>query len=165
MRIDSGGETTKGPVASRPEVPGYGIPENPDTLLPWSHVTERLASAKNYWIGTVGADGRPHAMPVWGGWAGDTLLFGAGPRTARNLAENPNVVVHLESGDDVVVLEGAATEATITDPELAARLRESYKARYDWEPDEVSGWVLQPRVAYAWSRFPEDATRFRFGAG
>ena len=44
----------------------------------------------------------------------------AGPRKGRNLAENPNVAVHLESGDDVVILEGVAE--VVTDPGLVERL-------------------------------------------
>ena len=47
------------------------------------------------------------------------------PRTrarckGRNLAENPNVAVHPESGDDVVILEGVA--GVVTDPGLVERL-------------------------------------------
>ena len=50
------------------------------------------------------------------------FYLGPGPRTrkGRNLAENPNVAVHPESGDDVVILEGVAE--VVTDPGLVERL-------------------------------------------
>src|SRR5579884_2390097 len=56
------------PSASRPDIPGYGVPEGDEGVLPWSHVVARLAEARNYWVATVGANGRPHAVPVWGIW-------------------------------------------------------------------------------------------------
>jgi hypothetical protein len=56
------------PIASRPHMPGYGVPENKKGMLPWSHVTGRMAESRNYWISTVSPAGRPHATPVWGLW-------------------------------------------------------------------------------------------------
>ena len=35
--------------SSRPHIPGYGIPEKKEGLLPWFHVTERMAQAMHYW--------------------------------------------------------------------------------------------------------------------
>lgn len=160
------------PVASRPRMEGYGVPERDEGMLSWRHVTERLEESRNYWVGTAGADGRPHAVPVWGAWDGDALYFGGGPRTARNLAANPQVAVHLESGDDVVMLEGAVEVIANPDPSLSARLDDAFATKYDWRPSEEGGgavgegmYVLRPRVVFAWTRFPEDATRWRFGVG
>src|SRR5262245_21909451 len=76
------------PRASRPRMPeGYGVPAGDEGLLPWSFARERLESAPNYWIGSTGPDGRPHAMPVWGAWVEGALYFGTSPqtRTGRNL--------------------------------------------------------------------------------
>ncbi len=69
---------------------------------------------RNYWVCTTRADGRPHAMPVWGLWLDDAVLFSTDPESvkARNLAARPDVVVHLESGDDVVVVDGRAERLT-----------------------------------------------------
>jgi len=60
------------------------------------------------------ADGLPHAVPVWGVWVDGALYFGTDRRSrkARNLATNQGAVVHLESGDDAVILEGFAEEIT-----------------------------------------------------
>ena len=99
-------------VASRPYSPGaeYGMPKSKRGLLPWQHVSERMAAARYYWISTVDPDGRPHATPVDGLWLDDLLYFGGSPTTRRNrnLALNPATCVHLESGIDVVILHGDA---------------------------------------------------------
>jgi general stress protein 26 len=60
--------------------------------------------------------GRPHATPVSGVWIEGGFYFGTGTgsRKARNLAKNQHLVVHLESGDEVVILEGVAEE--VADP-------------------------------------------------
>src|ERR1700748_2060743 len=75
---------------------------------PWDDVERALRAARSYWLCTTRADGRPHAMPVWGVWLAGALWFGTGRVSikGRNLARDPRAVVHLESGDDVVVLEG-----------------------------------------------------------
>lgn len=102
------------PKRSRPSIPDYGIPESEEGMLPWSHVVERLPGLRNYWVSTTRPDGRPHATPVWGAWVEDTLYFGGGPdtRRSRNLDANPNLVIHLESGDDVVIVEGSTKVVT-----------------------------------------------------
>src|SRR5437660_10815397 len=97
-----------------PQVPAlYGIKPRKE-YLPWSHARERLTGSRNYWICTVRPDGRPHSIPVWGFWLDDALYFGTSKTTrkARNLAHNPAVSVHLESGDDVIILEGTAVEVS-----------------------------------------------------
>lgn len=83
--------------AERPYVPEYGIPKSEKGTLPWTHVTDRLERARQYWIVTADGSGRPHSVPTWGVWLVDTLYFGGGPHTrwSRNLASNPQVAVHL----------------------------------------------------------------------
>lgn len=150
-----------GPSASRPHVPGYGIPKDRRGLLPWSHAVDRLQAAREYWVTTADRDGRPHAVPVWGVWVDDVLLFGGGPtRWARNLSANPEVVVHLESGVDVVIVEGAVTRTTDDDP-LSEAAQDAYEAKYGFRHPPPF-WVLRPRAAFAWTEFPKDATRWRF---
>jgi nitroimidazol reductase NimA-like FMN-containing flavoprotein (pyridoxamine 5'-phosphate oxidase superfamily) len=159
-----------GPVASRPHMPGYGIPNNKKGMLPWSHVTERMAEAQNYWICTVSPDGRPHATPVWGLWIDDRLYFGGSPQTrrSRNLAENPAVCVHLESGSDVVILHGDAHELRAPDRSLVTRLIEASVKKYGYAPkpedyEAAAGtFVLHPSWVLAWRQFPKDATRWNF---
>ncbi len=156
----------------RPHVPGYGIPETVEGALPWSHVAERMAGALNYWIGTTDPEGRPHATPVWGVWVDGTLYFDGSPQTrrGRNLAANPAVVVHLESGSDVVIIQGEAHEIHGPERALAVRLADEYTRKYQPQgytanPDSWANgglYRVTPRRAFAWSQFPKDATRWEF---
>jgi hypothetical protein len=151
------------PQASRPHVPGYGIPETIKGVLEWSHVVERMQKANNFWVATVRPDNTPHAVPVWGVWVDNTLYFGGGPDTrwSRNLAANPHVSVHLESGDDVVIIEG--TVDRITDPKhpLVEKIDDAYEAKYKMRHG-IPFWVLRPKLAFAWSKFPDNTTRWVF---
>jgi general stress protein 26 len=155
------------PAVDRPLMAaGYGVPATTDGQLPWSYVDERMAAARNYWVATTRPDGRPHAMPMWGLWLDGRFYFGTdrGSRKARNLARNPATVVHLESGDEVVILEGAAEE--VTDAARRAALDAAYQAKYEMAMTEAPGnlsiWAVIPRVALAWRErdFPRSATRW-----
>jgi len=149
---------------------GYGVPESAEGMMPWGDVVKRLESARNYWVATAGPTGRPHAVPVWGIWLDGALYFGMGSstRTARNLAASSAVAVHLESGDEVVILEGEVDMVHNPDPSLSTALDDAFAAKYDWRPssemcDGVVGegsYVLRPLVAFAWSQFPADVTRW-----
>jgi hypothetical protein len=60
-----GAQKSSAPKVSRPQIPAvYGLPKHNKGLLPWSHVSERMAQARVYWITTVDPGGRPHATPV-----------------------------------------------------------------------------------------------------
>lgn len=151
------------PTASRPHVPGYGIPSEVEGALLWDYVVERMAQARNYWIATAQPDGVPHAVPVWGVWVAGTLYFGGGPQTrwSRNLAVNPRVVVHLDDSEKAVILEGTVTRIADPDDPLIARLDDAYEAKYAMRHG-VPFWALRPHKAFAWTRFPDDATRWTF---
>ncbi len=148
-------------------VEGYGVSSGAEGLLTWDHVRRRMEASRNYWIGTTRPDGRPHAAPVWGVWLDDALFFGTDPRSrkARNLRANPEVVAHLESGDDCVILEGVIEVES--DPGLRRRVGEAYAEKYGLDAlggeDGPPVYALRPRVAFAWleSSFPETATRWR----
>ena len=162
------------PERGRPVMPeGYGVPEGDEGLLPWSWAVARLESARNYWFSTTRPNRRPHAMPAWAVWLDGVLYFEGSPETrrARNLAANPALAVHLESGDEVVILEGEAREAGRPDRALARRLAAAFTAKYaqthDYRPtpeqwDNGDLWAMRPRVAFAWSEFPKNVTRWRF---
>ncbi len=123
-------------------------------LLPWSHVAQRLAEAHTYWVITTTAKGKSHTTPVWGLWAEGSFYFGTerNSRQARVLAQNPALVVHLEKGADVIILEGEARE--ITDPAHLARLDEAYAAKYQThlveDPNTGSVYALHMQTAMAW---------------
>jgi nitroimidazol reductase NimA-like FMN-containing flavoprotein (pyridoxamine 5'-phosphate oxidase superfamily) len=147
----------------------YGIPKDKKGLLPWSHVSERMAEAKYYWVSTVDSDGRPHATPVDGLWIDERLYFGGSPKTKRNrnLAVNPAVCIHLESAGDVVILHGEAIELRNIDVSLSQRLADASKKKYGYAPppEAYSGggsFVVRPRMILAWKQFPKDVTRWQF---
>jgi hypothetical protein len=150
------------PIAERPHIErGYGIPEGSEGMLTFEHVRQRLAGSRTYWLSTVRPDGRPHAVPVWGVLLVDRMHFGGGraTRKARNLAENPSVVLHTESADDVVILEGTAAE--VTDRDRQGAIDDAYGAKYGIRHG-TPVWELHPTVAFAWTEYPTTVTRWRF---
>ena len=132
-------------------------------MLPWSWAEERLAVSRNYWIVTVGDDGAPSAAPVWGVWADGAAYFGTSPRSrkGRNIARDPRIVVHLESGNEVVILHGQVELDEADDSILDA-----YQTKYGHRPPSKSLFRLRPTRALAWleADYPKTATRFDFGA-
>lgn len=151
----------------RPQAPPmYGLKKE-KKYLPWSHAEERLTKSRHYWICTARPDGRPHSIPVWGFWLDGALYFGTGrsSRKARNLAHRPAVSVHLESGDDVVIMEGEVIE--ISDQSMFKKLDAASRAKYKtplFVAAENVVYCLRPRVVLAWTEknFPSDATRWEF---
>jgi hypothetical protein len=151
------------PDASRPHIPDYGLPEHKKGLLDWSYVEERLAESMHYWLATTSPGGKPHVNAIWGAYVEGAIYFGGGPnvRWARNLDEDPRIVVHLEPGDRVVIVEGtAARTAGEGDPEVVA-VQKAYKAKYKMD-HPAPFWRVTPQLAFAWTDFGKDATRFRF---
>lgn len=155
--------------AGLPQVPPlYGVKER-KKFLPFSHAEERLARSRNYWICTARPDGRPHSIPVWGFWIDGAVYFGTdrSSRKAKNLAHNPAVSVHLESGDDVIILEGAAVEVNLSDKSIFKKLDDASRAKYKMPlmvvPEGVI-YAVRPRVVLAWTEkdFPNNATRWTF---
>jgi hypothetical protein len=163
------------PELSRPYAPGYGLPDTPPdpAKVSWKRAQENLAASRNYWVATCGADGRPHVMPVWGLWFEGALIFGTGrsSRKGRHLAVRPNVVVHLESGDDVVIIEGTVEE--VTDRSLLARYGDAFAVKYgvhtdtgdtDTDYSENIFYRVREQKAFTWleSDFLESAARWTF---
>ncbi len=142
--------------------------------LPWSWATALLKEARNYWIVTTRPDGRPHSRPVWGVWLDTAFYFSTGSLAAQNLAARPAITVHLESGNEVVIIEGVAE--TVGDFSLVERVVSLYNEKYNWDvdPKQLPGpfYAVRPRVAFGW-HFEEseinpessalgNATRWRF---
>jgi PPOX class probable F420-dependent enzyme len=143
-----------------------------DDALSWPEVAARLATARNYWLCTTMPSGAPHAAPVWGVVAGGTLYLYSERRTvkARNLAADPRVVVHLESGDNVVIVRGTAedlgTPAQV--PEVVAALAAKYTGdgdqQYlpDADPDFDVLYALRPQSAMIWRLADYDGSQRRW---
>jgi general stress protein 26 len=147
---------------------GYGLPAHRKGMLEWKRASRQLRESHNYWIATTRPDGVPHSVPVWGVWVDGSFYFGTDRRSrkARNLTANPGAVIHLESGDDALILEGAAEE--VRDSSLMDRLDDAYLKKYKMRLTEAPGslvvYAVRPRVAFAWRErdFPRSATRWRF---
>jgi hypothetical protein len=161
------------PTATRPAPADYFLAAEEGTgLLPFSHATQQLVHARNYWLATAGLDGRPHCMPVWGVWADERFVFSTGTATkkARNLEANPHATLHLESGAQVVVVECLCRE--VVEPRALEVFRLTYNAKYTWDftqeqLSEGGVYELRPTKAFAWcgdhdEDFSGTATRWTF---
>ena len=161
-----------GPIADRPQMPAeYLIPATIEGILPWSHVDERLAAAMVYWIATSGPGGRPRVRPVDGLYLDGILYIGGSPATrwARDIAENPQVSVHLDGGADVVIVEGRAellqTGVVAEVAEQLAEISNRKYPQYGMTAASFGGpgpYAIRPSLVFAWTSFPSDVTRFRF---
>jgi general stress protein 26 len=160
------------PAASRPHMPGYGLPEGDKGLLPWTWADQRLKKSHNYWITTVKPDGSPHTMVVWGLWTNGRFLFSTGSksRKARNLAQNSNCVVCTELANEAVIVEGLAE---IADIETRRKMLPVYKLKYKFDMGKMKDDILsmkepvfavRPRLAFGlWEKeFIEKSTRWTF---
>ncbi len=127
------------PQSDRPQMPsGYGVdPAATGGLLSWEEAVAKLTDARNYWVATTRPDGRPHVVPVWGLWMDGAFYFGteAESRKGRNLATNPHIVVHLESGDDAVIIEGQAQR--VLDQAEWERVLAALEAKYSLPADSL----------------------------
>jgi len=159
------------PRRERPGIKDYGIATGPKGLMDWSWADEQLAKSRNYWIASTRADGRPHVAPVWGVWFDGAVYFSSARSSikAQNLLARPDVIVHLESGDDVVIIEGRAVE--VKDAAVMATVGPAYGAKYGMgapELDPGSAWfAIAPRSVLGWLEkdFPNTATRWVFEDG
>lgn len=144
------------------------------TGLAWTRVERRLQNAENYWVATTRPDGRPHAMPVYGIWHEKAFWFATGRHSVKgsNIAANPQVVVHLESGDDVVIVEGTAAE--VDDSTRADEIVPHLAGKYGMAAEEMTVgapgsdaalYVVRPRVVQAWleGALPQTHSRWQLG--
>ena len=119
----------------------YGVPADSTDALPWAWAEQRLVANKNYWVVTVSASGRPHALPVWGVWLPETDRFwffcSPNARKARNIAENPQCVVTVDDTVECVSVEGRARIADVgTDADAIDRAVATYVGKY-WDDPAV----------------------------
>ena len=154
------------PAASRPYMPGYGLPKGSKGLLSWGWAEQRLKRSHNYWITTVRPDGSPHTMIVWGLWLDGKFYFSTGKRSrkAQNLAVNPNSIVCTERADEAIIVEGEARLVTGPRP---PRFFARYEKKYNWDMSayqEEPIFEFRPRVAFglAEKKSLNAATRWKF---
>lgn len=127
------------PKVERPAMSDYGVPTDPAGALPWSWAEPRLVENKNYWVVTVSASGRPHALPVWGAWLvePDRFWFSCSPRArkARNIAENPSCVITVDDTVECISVEGRGRVAdAVIDADAIDEFVASYVSKYWTDP-------------------------------
>lgn len=133
--------------------------------VPWTFAEDRLEKSHNYWICSTRQDGRPHSIPVWGIWLNGAFYFSTDPdsRKARNLKANPAISVHVESGDEPVILEGRI-ETVKLDKKLDAAYHAKYKMHLIGMPMPMVIFRLRPKTVLAWREkdFGTSATKWQF---
>jgi PPOX class probable F420-dependent enzyme len=104
-----------------------------DATSEWGgRAARRLREEIIAWLTTVTPGGAPQPIPVWFLWDGDrSMLLYSRPekRKLANIAQNPNVSLHLDSdriGSDIVVCRG---ELRVSDDPPADRVPE-YVTKY-----------------------------------
>lgn len=151
-------------------MPGYGVPDDPDGLLPWSWAEERLVACRNYFVVTADASGRPHVMPTWGVWSTERSVFwfsgSARSRKARNLARNPRMAVAIDDSVEVVSVEGIG--GPLAEPDRTA-MAETFAAKYEPDPEARPAmaefvaanaiFAMTPERAFGMIETPEDFAR------
>ncbi|HKT02949.1 MAG TPA: hypothetical protein VJT31_25740 [Rugosimonospora sp.] len=126
----------------------YGHPAGHEPLA-WAWVREQLATAPTYWVVARGP-GHPHPRPVWGVWHDDVLYLSLGsPALLAAVGRDADVTVHLDSGTDVVIVEGTAGSDLATPAAVVA----AYDRKYTWSYDTGSYGqltVVRPGTVLAW---------------
>jgi hypothetical protein len=124
----------------------YGQPSS-EAELEWAWVDTQLTEAGTYWVST-GADRQPHPRPVWGVWVEEVLHLSIGSPMLAAAPFGTPATVHLDSGTDVVVVEGSV-EAKTVEPAVVA----AYNTKYTWAYDvDTYGPLtsIRPQVVLAW---------------
>jgi PPOX class probable F420-dependent enzyme len=135
--------------------------------IPWTNVDRRLRSMREIWIATTSPKGRPDAVPVWFWWDGESVYFTckAGTTKPRNIAHEPNVVLHNGDGADPIIVKGEA--ARVTDRAELERVDAAYREKYVDPSSGTSATIfvaddhvyrVTPRLVSAWS-YATAATR------
>jgi len=158
------------PRRVRPKFPEkWHVPNDPKMWITWRHANNKLAKEKVYWISTASRQGRPHATPVWGIWKANRFYFETDPNSVkgRNLSNNQSIVVHVQDGNDTVILEGSARGEKRA--QRLNQLRKDYMRKYQYTPDwsnELNQIVfrVEPRIVHAWKapRMHRNLAKFIF---
>ena len=128
----------------------YGTPSDQGPLA-WSWVEEQLEAAGTFWLVARGP-GHPHPRPVWGLWHSRRLHLSVGsPTLLRAVGRDPVVTVHLDSGTDVVLVEGIISPTA--ESGTPSSVIEAYNIKYDWNY-QVAQYgelvVVRPARVLAW---------------
>ncbi len=163
------------PAIGAPRVDRPGIPPSYGTsrataFVDWSHVEERLAADRVYWLAAVGADGRPRVRPIDGLYHDGVIYVGGSGETrwVHDVEAHPAVSIHLDGVDDVVLIEGDAEVLKAVDADLAEGLAAASNAKFPEYAMTADFYrrngaiAIRLRKVIAWTDITRDPTRFRF---
>jgi general stress protein 26 len=144
------------PRRVRPKFPEkWHVPNDPKLWITWEHANDKLARETVYWVSTASPQGRPHSAPVWGIWKQNSFYFETDPNSikGRNLSNDQRIVVHVQDGNDTVILEGSARIEK--KPEKLKQLRKDYVNKYQYTPDwsnekDQIVFRVEPMIVHAW---------------
>jgi len=156
-----------------------------NSALPWSRPLGVLDAIEpteylTWFLGTVRADGRPHAAGVGAMWHEGNLYFTSGPSTqkSRDMAANPGSTVSVRLDGIDLVFEGTTSRVTdVATLETLASLyraggwpveveRDAFTAPFSAPSAGPPPWYLHrlqfERVFGVATKEPWGATRWRF---
>jgi hypothetical protein len=144
-----------------------------DNEITWGEVAARLAAARSYWLTTVDASGAPHAVPVWGAMVAEQLHLYASRTSAKahHLSRDPRVVIHLESTEDVTIVDGRLEDlgGPADHPGVMAALDAKYPEELDYLPSHDAYYDalyrLVPARARTWTLADFDGSQRRWSDG
>ncbi len=119
--------------------------------LDWQWVDEQLSAAGTYWVVARSPD-HAHPRPVWGVWLDDSLLLSVGsPVVLRQVKNDARTTVHLDSGTEVVIVEGTCTG--VAPPDRIPAFLDAYNTKYTWAytlEEYGPPIVVEPTTIMAW---------------
>ncbi len=92
----------------------------------------RLRREPVVWLGTVDADGRPHLVPTWFSWDGESLWIFSKPQAVkvRNVRSEPRVTLAVGDALDDFDVQLIEAVAEVTDARTAELLPASHWTKY-----------------------------------
>lgn len=135
---------------------------------------EFLCTERTCRVATVDSSGRPHVVPLWFAWDGDSLWLSSLVRSQRwtDLERDPRVAVVVDAGDEFGELRGVELLGTarpvgevprrgaIAHPDLATpellfarkytgKDEPTYDGRHAWlrlAPEKITSWDFRKRT-------------------
>jgi PPOX class probable F420-dependent enzyme len=103
-----------------------------DRVAPADRIDRMLWSETVVWLSTVCPDGRPHLVPIWFSWDGETVLIASKPHAKKiaNLRANPSVMLALGEPDDDFDVGMVQGTAELVDAPAAEILPAAHLAKY-----------------------------------
>jgi PPOX class probable F420-dependent enzyme len=124
------------PSLHRPSIGAVRPPAEAAVLRSLVRLHDLLANARVVWLSTVRPDGRPHVVPTWFDWDGEsiTIFTRRDAQKVRNVRREPRVMVAIgrpEPTFEVELLEGeAAVVDTVAVGARVLRPSDRFAAKY-----------------------------------